>query len=314
MDLFNADNFSDLLAKRRPDAPQVIIAGWYARTGQLVGGSLVACDSTPTEGETLVAHAAALAACIQRINELFANEPKMLDDAWGIVERTVDDLKKRLWIKNDLAAPAALSGAADAPAEAKEPETIDRAELMPLAEDLERHAAEMDRRFRFYELGLSSIIAERERQVDVEKMSPGQDDTYINGELIAAAVAYAQVSDPSGAGECAADVFPFRDVWWKPSENPIRNLEKSGALIAAEIARLRRSEQQGPFWIVCEWPNGAASKESYSDLSEAQDALRALAAPPEYDFDASDDNVDVPTNMVRARIVGRYGTEFGILV
>jgi hypothetical protein len=29
--------------------------------------------------------------------------------------------------------------------------------------------------------------------------------------------------------------------WWKPSTDPIRNLERAGALIAAEIDRLERA-------------------------------------------------------------------------
>jgi hypothetical protein len=34
--------------------------------------------------------------------------------------------------------------------------------------------------------------------------------------------------------------------WWKPSDDPIRNLVKAGALIAAEIDRLqRRSNAEG---------------------------------------------------------------------
>ena len=32
--------------------------------------------------------------------------------------------------------------------------------------------------------------------------------------------------------------------WWKPSADPIRNLVKAGALIAAEIDRLQRQSQQ----------------------------------------------------------------------
>jgi hypothetical protein len=34
--------------------------------------------------------------------------------------------------------------------------------------------------------------------------------------------------------------WPWDEKWWKPSTNPIRNLVKAGALIAAEIDRLQR--------------------------------------------------------------------------
>ena len=41
----------------------------------------------------------------------------------------------------------------------------------------------------------------------------------------------------------AAEVARFNalaEEWWKPSADPVRNLEKAGALIAAEIDRLLR--------------------------------------------------------------------------
>lgn len=34
--------------------------------------------------------------------------------------------------------------------------------------------------------------------------------------------------------------WPWDEEWWKPSEDPVRNLVKAGALIAAEIDRLQR--------------------------------------------------------------------------
>jgi hypothetical protein len=34
--------------------------------------------------------------------------------------------------------------------------------------------------------------------------------------------------------------WPWDQDWWKPSPDPIRNLVKAGALIAAEIDRLQR--------------------------------------------------------------------------
>lgn len=107
-------DFSEVLSQRRCDAPQVIVAGWFLATGEPVGGACVACDETPTEGETLVAHAAALAACIKRINDVFADDPKKLKASWKLVEMIVGDLSNARWIKNDLASPRALAGAAPA--------------------------------------------------------------------------------------------------------------------------------------------------------------------------------------------------------
>jgi hypothetical protein len=42
----------------------------------------------------------------------------------------------------------------------------------------------------------------------------------------------------AGAGR----LWPWDPSWWKPSPDPIRNLVKAGALIAAEIDRLQRRQ------------------------------------------------------------------------
>lgn len=89
--------------------------------------------------------------------------------------------------------------------------------------------------------GVDRIAAERRRQQEAEGFTPDRDDGYLNGELIAAAVAYAMVADPDGAGDCAADFWPWAEEWWKPSPEPFRNLERAGALIAAELDRRERA-------------------------------------------------------------------------
>ncbi|MGE5143151.1 MAG: hypothetical protein ACM3OA_06910, partial [Acidobacteriota bacterium] len=81
------------------------------------------------------------------------------------------------------------------------------------------------------------IAAERERQVDEEGWTPEHDDTHSLGELRLAAKAYA--GDP-GSGSVAPMYWPWEDAAWKPSDEPVRNLVKSGALIVAEIERLQR--------------------------------------------------------------------------
>jgi len=90
--------------------------------------------------------------------------------------------------------------------------------------------------------GVERIAAERQRQIEKEGWTPEHDAEHIEGELRDAAIAYAQVCDPR-AGECAQDVFPWDDSWWKPSDDPIPNLVKAGALIAAEIDRLAATEE-----------------------------------------------------------------------
>ena len=88
------------------------------------------------------------------------------------------------------------------------------------------------------------VEAERKRQIGCEGWTSEHDDEHTNGELRDAAIAYAMVCDDR-AGENAADIWPFEPSWWKPSDDPIRNLVRAGALIAAEIERLQRRR----------WPN-----------------------------------------------------------
>lgn len=90
--------------------------------------------------------------------------------------------------------------------------------------------------------GVTLIAKERRRQIDRERWSGRHDDGHRYGELRDAAICYAMVCDDDGAGENAKDLWPWDEEWWKPSDDPIRNLTKSGALIAAEIDRLRRLE------------------------------------------------------------------------
>lgn len=93
--------------------------------------------------------------------------------------------------------------------------------------------------------GIERIAAERKRQIEREGWTLEHDDTHTGQELNAAAVAYAAANlDRDNAGEetARAVFFPadWDAGWWKPSVDPIRNLEKAGALIAAEIDRLQR--------------------------------------------------------------------------
>lgn len=88
--------------------------------------------------------------------------------------------------------------------------------------------------------GITLIAYERQRQIAQEGWSLSHDDAHTTGQLISAAAAY-QIH--SLLGLYADDpplMWPWDKSWWKPSEDPIRNLVKAGALIAAEIDRLQR--------------------------------------------------------------------------
>jgi hypothetical protein len=98
--------------------------------------------------------------------------------------------------------------------------------------------------------GLSLIAEERGRQIAKEGWTIDHDDEHDMGELIGASVSYAgaalhKVSDGEiDAMESLKEFWPFDEACWKPSDDPIRNLVKAGALIAAEIDRLQRLKEK----------------------------------------------------------------------
>ena len=94
-------------------------------------------------------------------------------------------------------------------------------------------------------IGTEKVTNERIRQIVEEGRTADSDHVYVYGELTAAAISYAMaaadlVLDPNSVPEFD-DIkahWPWNPIWWKPSKDPIRNLEKAGALICAEIDRL----------------------------------------------------------------------------
>lgn len=105
-------------------------------------------------------------------------------------------------------------------------------------------------------LSIQLIGQERLRQIDRYGWTPAHDDSHVNGELTRAAIGYAMFGlwraiDPDGTDVVPGEVpsefeneWPWDERWWKPSDDPVRNLVKAGALIAAEIDRLVRLEAQ----------------------------------------------------------------------
>jgi hypothetical protein len=93
--------------------------------------------------------------------------------------------------------------------------------------------------------GAELIADERRRQVNVEGWTPEHDDEHHGHEIAAAAVCYVEASYGGVEVESPWD-WPWHPDWWKPSDDPIRNLVKAGALIAAEIDRIQRTQQGEP--------------------------------------------------------------------
>lgn len=86
--------------------------------------------------------------------------------------------------------------------------------------------------------GIELIAEERQRQIEVEGWTAEHDKEQAIGELALAASCYAMIPElrPS---ELPPSHWPWVN-YWKPSPNDrIRELQKAGALIAAEIDRLQ---------------------------------------------------------------------------
>lgn len=103
--------------------------------------------------------------------------------------------------------------------------------------------------------GVALIAAERRRQVDVEGWTAEHDDQHRHCELLDASRCYANQGRtwfPVFTHQYGTDPGAMLDQnwpWWvgeepegwKPSRDPITDLAKAGALIAAEIDRLQRT-------------------------------------------------------------------------
>ena len=110
--------------------------------------------------------------------------------------------------------------------------------------------------------GAMRIVAERVRHVRVEGFHNVADDSYRSEQLARAAACYAlPYADERRLGRIASDPpreWPWSANAWKPGrfsfeggevamsiDDRIRELEKAGALCAAEIDRLDRLQAEG---------------------------------------------------------------------
>lgn len=99
--------------------------------------------------------------------------------------------------------------------------------------------------------GIELIADERKRQVESEGFTSKHDDAHKKGQLSRAAACYADIESVQAARPYARygidelrlevlEMWPWDEEWLKPDTDPVRNLVKAGALIAAEIDRLQR--------------------------------------------------------------------------
>jgi hypothetical protein len=95
-------------------------------------------------------------------------------------------------------------------------------------------------------IGISLIRNQRQRQVAVHGYTFEHDDHHVHGELARAAACYARLAatqqDIPDVTMLPPQDWPFAPDEWHPSANPLHNLERAGALLAAEIDRLYRRD------------------------------------------------------------------------
>lgn len=98
--------------------------------------------------------------------------------------------------------------------------------------------------------GIQLIEEERARQVSTEGWTATRDDAHQAGEMPMAGALYARLASGQAMGFMGSagtplppPGWPWEAEWWKPSRDPVQNLIKAGALIAAEIDRLQRAGQ-----------------------------------------------------------------------
>ena len=91
--------------------------------------------------------------------------------------------------------------------------------------------------------GIELIAEERQRQLDEEGWTPEGDAKHKDGELIRAALCYADSCNPF-AKYVGPNTWPWDSVWDKRHQHSTkRRLVIAGALIAAEIDRLQAKEE-----------------------------------------------------------------------
>ncbi|WP_457425607.1 hypothetical protein [Roseateles sp. P5_E7] len=123
---------------------------------------------------------------------------------------------------------------------------------------IERHRSEQDSLMRLLAQARSAnsaardVLAERQRQIEVEGWTPAHDDEHHKGSLALAAACYAcnaatwAQRDPSippaDYAKYSAPGFrwPWAKRWWKPKSQR-SDLIRAAALLLAEIERLDRA-------------------------------------------------------------------------
>ena len=92
--------------------------------------------------------------------------------------------------------------------------------------------------------GSEMIANERKRQIEEEGWSLERDRrAYTEQQLAHAALCYVKWAVSEKYNPIAYGEWPWDDHWWRPVDK-IRSLTKAGALIAAEIDRIKGEAEE----------------------------------------------------------------------
>lgn len=116
------------------------------------------------------------------------------------------------------------------------------------------------------------ILNERVRQIVGEGYDVHHDDSHTDGQLAAAGASYALGAYNDGPLKYDTPQF-WPEHWkWKPSPDPLHDLVRAGALIAAEIDRLLRMQGNADSY------DRTVYGERDAAVAQLQDCERDLAA------------------------------------
>ena len=111
--------------------------------------------------------------------------------------------------------------------------------------------------------GIIKALEERQRQIHEEGFTAEHDDQNKPGRISWAASCYAMHAGGQEAGfstrKIPPFVWPWHEEWWKPSDDPQRNIIKAMALLSAEYDRIERAKEEA---------KGADIEEAFSTNGE----------------------------------------------
>jgi hypothetical protein len=173
--------------------------------------------------------------------EFIAAAPRLLREALSYIEAL--EQKELTKMKDELSLGSTAKQSPDGPSPRLDIVDAHAATVAMFGSTAARQAADYMAEWLLSSVrnGVALIASERDRQVRSEGWTPEHDDEHENGELISAAVWYADNGCEFDLG-LRLPPWPFEPEAWKASDDRVGQLVKAGALIAAEIDRLQRRD------------------------------------------------------------------------